>query len=151
MSALQSVKRTISLALAFLMFFTASAFTIDMHYCQDRIQSFSVFGKAKGCNQMDPAALSCAHVRAGNESSDHGTLSKKQCCQDRLFYIQSDDELITQSFDNISSNRLQTYIPSYFRVLHGSRLTDNNTPAFFRYKPPLIHRDISVLLGTFLL
>ena len=149
MSALQSVKRTISLALAFLMFFAASAFTIDMHYCQDRIQSFSVFGKAKGCNQMDPAALSCAHVRTGNEPSEHGSIGKKQCCQDRLFYLLSEDDLISQSFDNISSNRLQADIPSYFRVLHGSRLTDTDSPAFFRYKPPLILRDIPVLLGTF--
>ncbi|HLF62347.1 MAG TPA: hypothetical protein VI603_01245 [Saprospiraceae bacterium] len=151
MPALHSANRTISLALAFLVFFSSSAFAIDVHYCQDRIKSFSVFGKAKGCNQMDPAVLSCAHMRTANDASDHGSVDKKQCCQDKLFYIQSDYDVLIQSFDNISFSRLQSYIPSYFSAILSPCLIDTHTPAFFRYKPPLILRDIPVLLGTFLL
>ena len=107
--------------MAFVVLFSTMSFTIDMHYCGDKLVETAIFNKAKGCGmEMDnPSAEGCA-------------ITKKNCCNDEQLIVDGQDELNFNEWDALSDRRKKsklktkrillrkrknnvssTYIPSY--------------------------------------
>lgn len=145
--------RIISLALAFLMFFTSIGFSIDMHYCGNHLKSFNLFGKAKNCYEL--AGITAPETSPSNEK--HQTLTtgcsmdKKDCCQNRSLSFQTDLTSDTQTADFVISQPLLDFIVAFVVVYLDTRLPKTTISTFDYYKPPLIVRDIPVFIQSFLI
>lgn len=148
--SVQRKYRIISLILAITVFCSSSGFSLDMHYCQGKLKSFSVFGKAKNCHEM--AKMShCKHhsSKSTNICSDK---EDKNCCNNETLLVKSDLELQVNSFTlNLDKNQ-EWFISAFAGIfLYNYSSAYNRTDAFQIHRPPLIPRDICVLFQNFLL
>jgi len=138
-----SVYRIIALVLAFLVLATSAGLAVDTHYCQGHLKTFSVFGQARGCSDMEEMAPSCTRQ---HENTCGERMGNRKCCENRLQYFQPDQNQFSQISNSISANPV---IPVAAVVSVSKWEYHHDTPAFFRYKPPLIQRDIPVLMQVF--
>ena len=140
--------RAISGILAVLMFSTAAGCTLDVHYCQGHIKSFGVFGKAKGCSRIGSAAMTCAHDDDKGEA-DHSAFERTRCCDNRLFYLQSQLDQVVQSSEITPDRQHISSVPAHPHVFY--KQVSPSARILSRYRPPPLLRDIPVLMQTFLL
>ena len=92
-----------------------------------------------------------AKMKTANKS-DGNTISKKGCCSNKTLHFQSDQDQQNQ-VDNavVISPQLQYFVIAFVEVFINSSVVETDKPSFALYKPPLIARDIYVLLETYLL
>lgn len=141
--------RFIAISLAFLIFTSSAGFSVDMHFCQDRLKSISLFGKAKNCHEMAQRA-SCPHhaVQAGPETTCG--LEKKGCCQNRTLHFQTSQDQVAQSYDQLSPDQ-PTYQYAAMLPAAGRMTIGDKSILFFHYlyKPPPLIRDLQVQYQSF--
>lgn len=146
------------------MFFTSIGFSLDMHYCQDEIQSISVFGKAKSCDKLanhhcDQTTRSCHKSNKNNnsalsscDSQISGNECDRDCCHNKSIQLENlDENSLSASYISLELNQIQFvlafvssfYYPTIFKEL---RVTE-----FSKYRPPLIERDLQLLFQSYLL
>ena len=153
MNSINRTYRFIALPLAFLMFFTSVSFTMDMHFCKNELKSINFFGKAKSCHEASEgvAKRTCPHHQKMMGQSDSSSMDKKDCCENKTFHYQSDDDQQFQHDDFVENLLLQhTLVAQIFQIIK-HQVVETNTPDFVHYHPPLILRDIPVLIQSFLL
>ena len=136
------------LVLAVLMIFSAAGYILDVHYCQGQVKSYSLFGKAKGCNGKGSAVLTCAHQEPST-MADRCAMERLPCCDNRLFHFQSSQDQVIQASTVTPVTQQYHFVPSYAALLRDP--TDITTHIQSRYRPPPLLRDIPVLMQTFLL
>lgn len=146
--------RFFALVMAFLMFFTSVGFSVDMHYCQGKLKTMNFFGKAKSCHDMGAGMKDCplhGKMKVANEPNG-STLSKKDCCSNKTFHFQADQDQNNQ-IDNgvLIPSQLQYFVIAFVDVFLNSSIAETDKPSFALYKPPLIPRDTYALLETYLL
>lgn len=153
MSLINRTYRSIALILALLMFTTSVGFAVDMHYCQGQLKSVSFFGKAKSCHEMADAASrkNCTLHKKMKEQNKGCSIDKNGCCENETQYFHSDQDQKTQGFDITLSKQLQQFVVAYTFVFIVHTPANTNNLTFSFYKPPLIERDIPVLIQSFLL
>jgi hypothetical protein len=145
--------RFFALTMAFLMFYSSVGFSIDIHYCQGKLKSFSLFGKAKTCYEMTKAVKTspqCQKLRE-QQSNDSCSISKKNCCENNTLHFQSDQDQQVQATEFIVNQQLQQFIVAYIVVFFQNNFTEKNASTLAFYKSPLIPRDIPVLFEAFLI
>ncbi len=155
--------RFIALTLAFLMLWASGNWAIDVHYCQGKVISFSVFGEAGACDKSIEAVVfqkkeSCDHHCDRPDSEGGYMLSvdnDNNCCYNQTFFIQSDQNqqvLATPEFkagsDKLASQFFLAYIITFFGCDFS---TQRDAFSNIQYSPPLTVRDIPVLFQSFLL
>jgi len=144
------VHRTSALILTALMLTASTGFTIDMHYCGGKMQSFSLFGEADSCYAMDVKSF-CAKSDDESEGQRYCTLTKKKCCEDRMLYVQPVENLnvavntVAIDLNEQVSLIVDTYDWSVSLPDFGSSL--NNC----HYRPPVLLRTTPVILQSFLI
>lgn len=150
--------RFISLSLAALVLLTSMSFSVDMHFCQDELQNFSLVGQAKVCHLVETKQTteinSCPfHQKIQQNQTEksqdetHEKGCQKNCCDNKTILIDFDVDLIqviTTEFSNIlfTLPTLIQYVQN--RIVHSIHLHQN-------YYPPLLNRDILIFLQSFLL
>ena len=134
--------------MALLMFITSIGFAIDLHYCQGDLKSVSFFSEAKKCHDM-VAMTNCSHHQKQQEQSQ-SCPEEEGCCQNETFQFQPDHELTIQTFEFVVNKQLQHFLTAYVIVLI-NQFDEENPITHTYYKPPLIRRDIPVLVQSFLL
>ncbi|MEZ4954996.1 MAG: hypothetical protein R2825_15630 [Saprospiraceae bacterium] len=132
--------RILHIILAISVLFSTTGILMGKHFCKQERQTEKVLAKTKSCCQSNNATC-------GSENNG----CDKDCCSHEYEYFQSDQDKLVQNADLPSLNKpafLSTLllvfdieIPSF----------DNNTLQFQSYRPPIVERDISVLLQTFLI
>ena len=145
MYRLNTLHRFLAFMLALLVFVTSTGFSVDTHYCQGHMKTFNVFGKAKTCSDLEKATV-CGHQ---DENTNGGTVGKRPCCENRFRYFQPDQSRISQSTNSVSVKPVQVYMPVSVFVTSHFNIIDLEAPAFSRYKPPPLLRDIPVLTQVF--
>ena len=146
--------RLVALTLALLMFFTSVGFTMDMHYCQGKLKSFSLLGKAKNCHEKAAKMANCPHhqkMTADTKQENGCSMDQKDCCQNRMLHVQADQDLQKPAIDFLHNHQLQQFVVAYVLTFFSNQIISTDTIAFARYKPPLIPRDIPVLFESFLI
>jgi len=137
--------------LALMVLISSMSYTIDFHYCQGQLKSFSLFGKAKNCHEMASKMASCHHHKQKPDDSLSCSEGDKNCCNNKTVNFESDfdEQIINIDYLNIDS---QSFVVA-FKSSSFDDLFDNikEVVPFAHYKPPLIQKDIPVLFESFLL
>ncbi|NOS90851.1 MAG: hypothetical protein HOP30_02910 [Cyclobacteriaceae bacterium] len=137
--------RTILASLLALFVLTSSiSHSVSFHFCGGEIESVAIFGKAQPCAMHDRA---CDH----NGNTNHSSIHHKGCCEDATFKIDS-DKYLSKIAEKITVENAQFIFARSTDVVQeftpGVGLTSS---PFLNYKPPLIERDITILVHTFLI
>ncbi|HFA49223.1 MAG TPA: hypothetical protein ENJ95_09420 [Bacteroidetes bacterium] len=144
--------RFIAFSLAFLMFSTSASFAVDMHFCQGKVKSFSIFGKAKNCYDMAVNKDCPNHQKMAQQNEGCSSMAQKQCCHNSTLQVQPDQNQQVQSLDFSLNKPLQHFVAAYVFIFFKNTFSvENDAPSFANYIPPIISRDIPVLFETFLI
>lgn len=134
------IHKTGVVLMAFVVLFSTMSFTIDMHYCGDKLVNTAVFKKAKSCGM---------EMQKTTSSSDC-SITKKNCCSEEQLVFDGQDEL-KLSFEKLTLEQqvfVASYVYSYLTIFEG--LEENNT-SFSENPPPLIVRQIFKLDESYLI
>ncbi|MEQ8535683.1 MAG: hypothetical protein RIB86_27745 [Imperialibacter sp.] len=124
------------------MLLSSMSFTINTHLCGGRVESVAVFVDASACSMNEnPGCASDNHNPGGN-------LKKSDCCSDFSQLVEAQTDMkSTMSVDvSASSYATQVVFTTLFLTVERSSHCSSN-----EYVPPLIDRDIQVLVQSFLI
>jgi hypothetical protein len=125
-----------SILVAFLVLFSTLSFTVDRHYCGERLIDVAVFSEASGCGM---------EIEKGN--SDVLSFSKKSCCKNETSIVEGN------SIDQQALQKLklpQIHFLTAFLVSYDNFFVDTTqASSLYLYKPPIIHKDITLLFENF--
>ena len=143
--------KTMALFMAFLMFSSSIGFSMDVHFCENQIESVNFFGDAEPCEMMQESMKghSCCEAPKKEIKSCHNKeMAKDNCCHNESFSLSNSGELETSSFSLVQFQQVITAIIVLFpniNVLKTLRKKAN----YAYYKPPPIIKDISILIQVF--
>jgi len=128
--------------MALLVLFSTMSFTIDMHYCGDRLVDYSFFESADSCGMSKSSS-----TRAGDNADMQ---MEMDCCADLEIIIEGQEDLKI-SMDNLTFEQqifVSTFFYTYINLFKG---VDKSINSFKDYSPPPLIRDIQILDQTFLI
>lgn len=126
MHKISSTYRFIAFLLASLVFFTSSGFVLGKHQCKLKEQNKELTCAETGC--------------------------QKGCCSTDFQYFKLDQDQQTAHAEFQLTDELSQFITVFASVfMFTSAVQETKTPKYFLYKPPLIRKDIPVLIQSFLL
>lgn len=140
--------------MALLVLLSATGFSVDVHYCQGQIKSFSLIGKAQSCHEK-AAKKHCKSNKKSCHAAPSQTIEKKacqkNCCSDKKVEIENNDEAKPIPTTEISPVNAQ-FITAFVQVflLEYTDLNKRIIP-YLHYIPPLLSKNIPVLIQSFLL
>jgi hypothetical protein len=134
----QLLHKVFSVGLAFIVLCSTLSFTIEKHFCGDILVDVSVFSESDKCKME--------FLEIKNEE-----IAKKSCCKDEIDMVKGQDELITNTFDDLNFKQqlfVATFTYSYVNLFEGlPQLVVPNR----NYSPPNLISDIQVLDQVFLI
>ncbi|MDA7558304.1 hypothetical protein N8768_04025 [Flavobacteriaceae bacterium] len=80
-----------SVGLAMIVLFSTMSFTIEKHFCGDRLVDVALFSKLNKCNM-------------NSSSVELDNLVEKACCKDEVNTVIGQNELLTHSFDDVNAD-----------------------------------------------
>ena len=127
--------------LALLVLVSSSSFVVNMHFCGDRVQSISIIEAATPCS-MEVQLPPCHKKMA---------IKKSGCCEDKHMAFEGKSFNTLQDFSLITTQATSwlaapSLIMEVIQKSEALRIS-NRTP----YKPPIVERDIPVLIQSFLI
>lgn len=136
------LKPIVAASLALLVLVSSSSFMVNMHFCGGHMQSVSLIEVAKAC-AMEVQLPPCHKKMA---------VKKSGCCEDKHVAFEGKD-FNTQIQDfSMSSGQAINWVatlPIIMEVIQVNEALEfsNHSP----YKPPIVGRDIPVLVQSFLI
>ena len=142
----KSLHRVISLTLAFLITFTSVGFSIDVHYCKDKLKSVSLFGEAESCHAVKKTCPN--HPSKVQEKEDD-----KNCCKNESIEIEKLDSEFNLSQDfTLTDLQVEVLKCVAFESLVFSNTFTKDAPRFNQKTPfSYVPVDIYVLLERYLI
>jgi len=135
------IRSIVSLVLAALVFVSATSFTVSMHICMGQVRSIALLHDADNCGMgsMDEAQPEAERI------------DWNSCCKDQTVVFDGNEYnvKVTEKTQADSFTPVMFILPRFI-----SALFEDDAPAFTSYspyKPPLIDRNIPVLVQSFLL
>lgn len=131
--------KILSIILAFVLLFGTTSFSVDFHYCGEKLINISFTGKAEHCSnllkEMPPKKCN---------------MMDKSCCSDKKMVKEGIDNLqqVLFELDSNTFTFINVFFDSYINLFEG--LEEHFIP-FEKYTPPIILKDIQVLHETFLI
>ena len=80
-----------SVGLAMIVSFSTMSFTIEKHFCGDRLVDVALFSKLNKCNM-------------NSSSVELDNLVEKACCKDEVNTVIGQNELLIHSFDDVNAD-----------------------------------------------
>lgn len=134
----------LSLLLVAMILVTSISHSISFHLCGGSIEDVAFFGHARSCTGLEN---SCDR----DFGQEHHSLNNKGCCKDTKISIDS-DKYLSKITEKISIEKFQDIsIPVIDLIQNDSDFSGVKNTHCAIYKPPLIERDITVLVQTFLI
>lgn len=132
--------KILHIILALSVLFSTTGILMGKHFCKKEMQTEKVLAKSKSCCQSNNST--CSSAESGCD---------KDCCSNEYEYFQSDQVKLAQSIDLPTLNK-PALVATLLLVFDFEIPTyDNNTLQLLSYRPPIVERDIPVLLQTFLI
>ncbi len=126
--------------LALLVFASSSSFMVNMHYCGGHVQSVSLIEKATPC-PMEVQLPPC-HKKETLQSG---------CCEDKGLAFEGKD-FSSQVKDMTSFTSMAGWVSELPLIMEIIQITESVTSnSHTAYRPPIVERDITVLVQTFLI
>ncbi len=142
----KSTYRLISLVMAFLILFSSSGLTMDMHFCQGHLKRINLFGKAKTCAEV---VKSCCHAKALKTTcainDDH-----EGCCNNSEVLLDMDIEstaIVSPDISNDNIIWLKAYVSIFFKIIFRSGYDTYTDYAYL--PPPDLKQNTVVLFQNF--
>lgn len=142
------IYKSLAIFFALLVFVTTVGISGDMHFCQDKLKSYSFFGKAKNCHELAAQPVGCKHhpkMKQGIKTQN------KKCCSNKSFLFQLDQDKKETVIDMVQLQPLQPFVVAYVAVFYRSVQQAIFVEPHLYYKPPLITKMIHILVQSFLL
>jgi len=135
-------KSIVSSLLALLVLVSSSSFMVNMHFCGGNVQSVSLIEEATPC-PMEVQLPPCHKKMA---------VKKSGCCEDKHVAFEGKDfNAQVQDFSMLAWQSMNwvAALPVIMEVIQVNEAIafSNHTP----YKPPIVERDIPVLVQSFLI
>ena len=127
-----------SVSLAFIVLCSTVSFTIEKHFCGDKLIDVSLFTESDKC-KMEALEMELEKI------------TKESCCKDKIDVVKGQDELIVKSIDDLDFQQqlfVATFSYSYLNLFEG--LPQLVIP-HKNYSPPILISDIHVLDQVFLI
>ena len=125
--------------MAFVVLFSTMSFTISMHFCGNTLVETSVFHSAKGCGmEMEKVSLEgCA-------------VTKSNCCKDKQFSIDGQDELrlLLEASALAQQPFTASFTDAYINLFEG---INRKGIVHQAYREPLVHKQRYKLDETYLI
>jgi hypothetical protein len=136
------LKPIVSSLLALLVLVSSSSFMVNMHFCGGQMQSVSLIEDADAC----PMEIQLPPCHRKME------IKKTGCCEDKHVAFEGKDfNAKVQDFSLLNWQAINWVdsLPVIMEVvqLNEALALSNHTP----YKPPIVERDIPVLVQSFLI
>jgi len=125
--------------MAFVVLCSTMSFTVNMHYCGDKLVETTVFKSLKGCG-----------IDMQKSTPEDCVFNKKSCCEDKHLAVEGQDELQLQ-FNKISLEKqvfIASFVYAYINLFEG---IDKDVSLYQDYKPPLVVRYIYKMDETYLI
>ncbi|MBD3627731.1 hypothetical protein [Cyclobacterium sp.] len=139
------MKKIISISLLFILLIGNSGLAVATHYCGGlAVESQFVLGHAElncGMSDMDKSCES--------GSSKEKQIKKKPCCENEYQSLELEDEFKSQVIG--SSFNLKFGAAFVITFTSSSNTSKADKAKYKYYSPPLIERDITVLVQSFLI
>lgn len=139
---MSSIRSIAAVFLASLVLIASIGVTVNLHICGGSVQSIALFVKAQPCKMDMPK--SCHGSKAQTKRTG--------CCEEETILLKGKEttaELNTVTELTPSFNLISVILP----VLYSINEVDSfsASPRYAHYKPPLVERDITVLVQSFLI
>ena len=134
----QVLHKFFSVSLALLVLCSTVSFTIEKHFCGDKLIDVSVFSESNKC-KMEALAMELENI------------TKTPCCKDKIDVVNGQDELIVKTIDDLDFDQqlfVATFTFSYINLFEG--LPELVFP-HKNYSPPILVTDIHVIDQVFLI
>lgn len=134
--------KILSFFLSVSILFATSSFSVNSHFCCNKLVDIAIFGNAKVCKDK----ISKSNLPTKQCSS----FQEKDCCSDHSF-VKTGDDTIKKVNDEFQAET-KVYLNSFFYT--SKNLLESlakNIVSFEQYRPPLLCKDIQVLQETFLI
>ena len=142
MSLLKASRTILSGLLAVFVLMSSISHSINFHICGGKIQSMAIFGQAKTCEE---------HASVCHHDENKASLEQKECCENATILLDS-DKYVSKVTQKVAVENFQfVFLPVRDLMLQVNPQINLERAAFFKYKPPLIERDITILVQTFLI
>ena len=142
--------RILSMLMAFIMLFSTSGLTLDLHYCQGKIKRINLIGKAKTCAEIQSKKTVC-HRNSDKQQKSHCSSDSDHngCCNNASVSIDMDVDFPFITTD-LRSGLTDLYLDYQSVVIP---TTEHKTFCHFKvYRPPPLPRqNLQVLLQQFLI
>ena len=134
------------------MLLSSTGFSIDLHCCQGQLKSFSLFGEAKSCHsQTDQGHCKQKKKTCHAAFSSQNEASKKDCCSNKTIKVEKSDDVKIETAE-IPPFQVK-FFTAFVQVFLLKKKIDLNKVIIphLNYVPPLLNKDIPVLIQSFLL
>lgn len=127
-----------SVAMALLVLMSTLSFTMEKHFCGDRLIDFAIFSQANTCGMEAENAVS-------------STADKTTCCKDEVEIFKGQDKLKKASLEDFHFDQPVFVISLvYFYRNPFIGLTEKNIP-HKNYSPPRLVTDIQIINQVFII
>ena len=142
--------------LSFLMLFSTIGFSMDIHFCGGHVDNFAFYGQADECSMMKKGTSeetpSCHQKveKKCHSHSDKNAISKKNCCENESYVLQTiEDGQTSNSFEiaNFDLTIVTVFILSNFNLFE----FETKRAEYFNYSPPILNDDVTILHQLFLI
>ncbi len=130
------MKKTFSVLLSLIILFSSLNFSLSAHYCCQTLVGVALFGDAEIC-PMD--------TEMNNE------VKQAPCCSDRQIIIEGEDYLSCKPFDKQEVEKVEILLADLQFPIELLVEKEQSISLLEHYTPPLIERDITVAVQSFLL
>lgn len=130
--------RMFSVFLALIVLSSTMSFTIEKHFCGDKLIDVALFSELNKCN-MDSSSI------------DLEEFVKKMCCKDEVNIVTGQDELLMHDFDDLSMD-IQTALFEVTRSInHLVSVELLSKKSFNDYSPPKLIVNRLIVNQNFLI
>lgn len=139
---MKTIRPIVSVFLASIVLISSIGATIYLHLCGGSVQSIALFVKAQPCKMEMPK--SCH----GNKNQTKRT----GCCEEESILLKGKEttaELKTVTELIPSFNLISVILPVLYSIVEVDSYSAS--PRYAQYKPPIVERDITIFVQSFLI
>ncbi|MGK7391507.1 MAG: HYC_CC_PP family protein [Candidatus Cyclobacteriaceae bacterium M2_1C_046] len=144
---MQRFRKISTIMLSALVLLNSMSFTFSMHFCMGQLESIALFSGAEPC-EMATQKSPCANDKHDPDCEPQ-QVTKKGCCEDQTLVIEGHEDLTLLTKVAVPDFQMIAVIYAVVSFLFSDIAVDHYT--FNDYSPPLIERDIPVLVQSFLI
>jgi hypothetical protein len=126
---------------------SSTSFTFGMHFCMGQLESIALFAGAEPCEMAQQKSPCSTHQH--DPDCKHQQVTKKGCCEDHTVVIEGHEDLTQVSKIAVPDFQMVAVLYAVVSFIFSTTSVDHYS--YNDYSPPLIDRDIPVLVQSFII